>query len=162
LCHGAASPRSRHPDRAPPASEAGNAQPTEIVHCVTSSTVKPQKTAGGSDIMLPMAKNIFHISEAEAASNFVGLLTRVRAGAEIVIEGREPIVVMRAGTVRGRLHSQRIALAKAHEQETAKAPSSIPTSPRTWKRSSKTVRCGTRPRGNNPRLFWHRVRAKPA
>ena len=46
--------------------------------------------------MVPMAKNIIHISEAEAANNFAGVLARVRAGAEIVIEGREPIVVVRA------------------------------------------------------------------
>jgi hypothetical protein len=72
--------------------------------------------------MLPMAKNIIHISEAEAASNFAGLLARVRAGTEIVIEGREPIVVMRAEPVRGRLLSECIALAKAHEEETGEAP----------------------------------------
>ncbi len=72
--------------------------------------------------MLPMAKNIIHISEAEAASNFAGVLARVRAGAEIVIEGREPIVVMRAEPVRGRLLSECIALAKEHEEETGKIP----------------------------------------
>jgi antitoxin (DNA-binding transcriptional repressor) of toxin-antitoxin stability system len=74
-----------------------------------------------------MAKNIIHISEAEAASNFSAVLARVRAGAEIVIEGREPVVVARAGEeraepVRGRLLSECIALAKAHEEETGKAP----------------------------------------
>jgi antitoxin (DNA-binding transcriptional repressor) of toxin-antitoxin stability system len=72
--------------------------------------------------MLVMAKNIIHISEAEAASNFAGVLARVRAGAEIVIEGREPIVVVRAEPVRGRLLSECIALAKAHEEETGKVP----------------------------------------
>ena len=72
--------------------------------------------------MVPMAKNIIHISEAEAASNFAGVLARVRAGAEIVIEGREPIVVVRAEPVRGRLLSECIALAKAHEEETGKVP----------------------------------------
>ena len=72
--------------------------------------------------MLVMAKNIIRISEAEAASNFAGVLARVRAGAEIVIEGREPIVVVRAEPVRGRLLSECIALAKAHEEETGKAP----------------------------------------
>jgi hypothetical protein len=46
--------------------------------------------------VLPVAQNIIHISEAEAASNFADVLARVRAGAEIVIEGREPIVVARA------------------------------------------------------------------
>ena len=72
--------------------------------------------------MLVMAKNIIHISEAEAASNFAGVLARVRAGAEIVIEGREPIGVMRAEPMRGRLLSECIALSRAHEEETGKAP----------------------------------------
>ncbi|MFZ3370484.1 MAG: hypothetical protein WBW98_14590 [Candidatus Sulfotelmatobacter sp.] len=35
-----------------------------------------------------MAKNIIHISEAEAASDFAGVLARVRAGAEIVMVRR--------------------------------------------------------------------------
>lgn len=74
-----------------------------------------------------MAKNIIHISEAEAANDFAAVLARVRAGAEIVIEGREPVMVVRAGEVRaepvrGRLLSECIALAKAHEEETGKAP----------------------------------------
>ena len=74
-----------------------------------------------------MGKNIIHISEAEAASDFAGVLARVRAGAEIVIEGREPVVVVRAGEgraepVRGRPISECIALAKAHEEETGKTP----------------------------------------
>jgi antitoxin (DNA-binding transcriptional repressor) of toxin-antitoxin stability system len=63
-----------------------------------------------------MARHVVHISEAEAASNFADVLARVRAGAEIVIDGREPVVV----TVRpsepepGRLLSESIALAEAH------------------------------------------------
>jgi antitoxin (DNA-binding transcriptional repressor) of toxin-antitoxin stability system len=72
-----------------------------------------------------MAKNIIHISEAEAARDFAGVLARVRAGAEIVIEGHEPVVVVRAevrAEVRGRLISECLALAKAHEEETGKAP----------------------------------------
>jgi hypothetical protein len=72
--------------------------------------------------MLPMAKNIIHISEAEAASDFAAVLARVRAGAEIVIEGHEPVVVVRAEPVRVRLLSECIALAKAHEEETGKGP----------------------------------------
>ena len=79
-----------------------------------------------SDIMPFMAKNIIHISEAEAASDFAGVLARVRAGAEIVIEGHEPVVVVRTEVrtepVRGRLISECIALAKAHEEESGKAP----------------------------------------
>ena len=78
-----------------------------------------------------MAKKVIHISEAEAASDFAGVLARVRAGAEIVIEGREPIVVIRAGEVRaepvhGRLLSESIALAKMHEEETGKVPTLDP------------------------------------
>jgi len=72
-----------------------------------------------------MARNVIHISEAEAANDFAGVLARVRAGAEIVIEGREPVVIARAENaepVRGRLISECIALAKAHEEETGKAP----------------------------------------
>ena len=72
--------------------------------------------------MLPMGKHIIHISEAEAASDFGAVLARVRAGAEIVIEGQDPIVVVRAEPVRVRLLSECIALAKAHEEETGKAP----------------------------------------
>jgi antitoxin (DNA-binding transcriptional repressor) of toxin-antitoxin stability system len=69
-----------------------------------------------------MAKNTIHLSEAEAARDFAAVLARVRAGAEIVIDGNEPIVVVRAAPVRGRLISECIALAKAHEDETGKAP----------------------------------------
>jgi antitoxin (DNA-binding transcriptional repressor) of toxin-antitoxin stability system len=72
-----------------------------------------------------MAKNIIHISEAEAASDFAAVLARVRAGAEIVIKGGEPVVIVRADNgepVRGRLISGCIALAKRHEEESGKAP----------------------------------------
>ena len=63
-----------------------------------------------------MAKNIIHMSEAEAARDFAAVLARVRAGAEIVIDGQEPIVVaVRSATPQpGRLLSESIALAKAH------------------------------------------------
>lgn len=69
-----------------------------------------------------MAKNTIHLSEEEAARDFAAVLARVRAGAEIVIDGHEPVVVVRAAPVRGRLISECIALAKAHEEETGKAP----------------------------------------
>jgi hypothetical protein len=72
---------------------------------------------------LVMPKHVVHISEAEAASNFADVLARVRAGAEIVIDGHEPIVVvMRPEPMHGRLLSECIALAKAHEEETGKTP----------------------------------------
>jgi antitoxin (DNA-binding transcriptional repressor) of toxin-antitoxin stability system len=69
-----------------------------------------------------IAKNTIHLSEAEAARDFPAVLARVRAGAEIVIDGHEPIVVVRAAPMRGRLISECIALAKTHEEETGKAP----------------------------------------
>jgi antitoxin (DNA-binding transcriptional repressor) of toxin-antitoxin stability system len=61
-------------------------------------------------------KQVIHISEAEAASNFADVLARVRAGAEIVIEGQEPVVVaVRPSKPQpGRLLSESIALAEAH------------------------------------------------
>ena len=40
---------------------------------------------------------VIHISEAEAARDFAGLLARVRAGTEVVIEGGVPIVLSRGG-----------------------------------------------------------------
>ena len=44
-----------------------------------------------------MADRVIHISEAEAASDFPGLLARVRAGAEVVIEnGKLPVAVVHA------------------------------------------------------------------
>ena len=58
----------------------------------------------------------FHVSEAEAARDFIGLLARVRAGEEIVIEAdHAPIAVLRpAPENRGRLLSESISLAEAH------------------------------------------------
>jgi antitoxin (DNA-binding transcriptional repressor) of toxin-antitoxin stability system len=62
---------------------------------------------------------VIHISETEAASDFAGLLARVRAGEEIVIEKEaSPAVVLRmAVEPRGRLLSESIALAEAHAKE---------------------------------------------
>ncbi len=60
-----------------------------------------------------------HISEAEAAGDFAGLMASVRAGAEVVIEKEaSPAVVLRmADKTRGRLLSESIALAEAHAKE---------------------------------------------
>ena len=73
--------------------------------------------------MLPMAKNVIHISEAEAASDFAGLLARVRSGAEVVIDsGKLPVAVIHAPIPPRRTISECIALAKEHEEETEKVP----------------------------------------
>jgi antitoxin (DNA-binding transcriptional repressor) of toxin-antitoxin stability system len=54
---------------------------------------------------------VHHISEAEAASDFAGLLARVRAGAEVVIEsGKLPVAVIHAPVPERRTISECIAL----------------------------------------------------
>jgi antitoxin (DNA-binding transcriptional repressor) of toxin-antitoxin stability system len=70
-----------------------------------------------------------HISEAEAAGDFAGLMARVRAGAEIVIESdaRAVAVVRPAGDeFRPRLLSESIALAEAHAKELGYEPTMDP------------------------------------
>ena len=58
-----------------------------------------------------MADHVIHITEAEAASDFAGLLARVRAGAEIVIEsGKLPVAVLHAPVPPRRSISECIAL----------------------------------------------------
>jgi len=64
-----------------------------------------------------MAKDVIHISEAEAATtNVATLLAHVRAGAEVVIENdSRPVAVLRSPEPHpGRLLSESIALAEAH------------------------------------------------
>lgn len=70
-----------------------------------------------------MAKRVIHVSDAEAANDFASLLERVSAGAEIVIErDARPVAVLHAAEPVRRTISECIALAKAHEEETGKAP----------------------------------------
>lgn len=72
---------------------------------------------------MKMAKDVIHISEAEAASDFAALMARVRAGAKVIIEnGARPVAVLHAAEPVRRGISECIALAKAHEEETGKAP----------------------------------------
>jgi antitoxin (DNA-binding transcriptional repressor) of toxin-antitoxin stability system len=62
-----------------------------------------------------MADHVIHVSEAEAASDFAGLLARVRAGAEVVIEsGNLPVAVVRPAKPHVRLLSEYLLLAKEH------------------------------------------------
>jgi antitoxin (DNA-binding transcriptional repressor) of toxin-antitoxin stability system len=63
-----------------------------------------------------MIMAVIHISAAEAARDFTALLARVRAGAEIVIEGDEfPAVLLRAVPEPDvRLLSDSLRLAKDH------------------------------------------------
>jgi antitoxin (DNA-binding transcriptional repressor) of toxin-antitoxin stability system len=70
-----------------------------------------------------MAKDVIHISESEATSDFASLLARVRAGAKVIIEdGARPVAVLHAAEPVRRTISECIALARAHEEETGKAP----------------------------------------
>ena len=56
-----------------------------------------------------------HISEAEAARDFAGLLAHVRAGAEVVIKsGSTPIAVLHAPAPKKRSMEERIALLPKH------------------------------------------------
>jgi len=69
-----------------------------------------------------------HIPESDAARDLPGLLARVRAGDEIVIEKEaSPSVVLRVAVEpRGRLLSESIALAEAHAKETGYEPAMDP------------------------------------
>jgi antitoxin (DNA-binding transcriptional repressor) of toxin-antitoxin stability system len=70
-----------------------------------------------------MAKDVIHISEEEASANFRALMARVRAGAEIVIEDNaRPVAVLHAADSVHRTVGDCVSLAKAHEEETGKAP----------------------------------------
>jgi antitoxin (DNA-binding transcriptional repressor) of toxin-antitoxin stability system len=65
-----------------------------------------------------MSKNVIHISEAEAASDFGRLMARVRTGTEVIIEsGKRPVAVLHATEPVRRTISESIALAKAHAKE---------------------------------------------
>jgi len=69
-----------------------------------------------------MGNRVIHISDVEAASDFAGLLNRVRTGAEIIIEqDAKPVAVLRAAEPALRSVSNCIALAKAHEAEGGQA-----------------------------------------
>ncbi len=58
-----------------------------------------------------MADHVIHISEADAARDFAGLLARVRAGAELVIEsGKLPVAAIHAPVPPRRSISECIAL----------------------------------------------------
>lgn len=63
------------------------------------------------------------ISEAEAARDFAGLMARVRAGAEVVIEnGSYPTAVLRSAAPPRRSISESIALAEAYTKELGYKP----------------------------------------
>ncbi len=69
-----------------------------------------------------MAKNILHITEAEAARDFSAVLARVRAGVEVVIDGLDPVMLVRVESPPARLLSESIELAKSSEVTTPEIP----------------------------------------
>jgi len=74
-----------------------------------------------------MEPPVLHVSEADAVRDMAGILQRVRAGMEVVIErDAQPVAVVRAAVPVRRTISECIALAKAHEEETGQAPTLDP------------------------------------
>jgi prevent-host-death family protein len=66
---------------------------------------------------------VIHMSEDDAARDFAGLMARVRAGAEVVIEsGARPVAVVRPADPPRRTLSESIALAEARSRELGYAP----------------------------------------
>jgi len=62
-----------------------------------------------------MVKNVIHISEAEATSDFASLMARVREGAEVIIEkDARPVAVVRPAEPHVRLLSDSLRLAREH------------------------------------------------
>ena len=58
-----------------------------------------------------MARHVIHVSEAEAARDFAGLLARVREGAEVVIEhDARPVAIVHSAEPPRRTISECIAL----------------------------------------------------
>lgn len=62
-----------------------------------------------------MAKDVIHVSEAEATDDFAGVLARVRAGSEVVIENNaRAVAVVRSAETSVRSLAESLGLAKAH------------------------------------------------
>jgi antitoxin (DNA-binding transcriptional repressor) of toxin-antitoxin stability system len=62
-----------------------------------------------------MADRVIRISEVEASGDFAGVLARVRAGAQVVIEsGEVAVAVIHPVKAHGRLLSESLRLAKEH------------------------------------------------
>jgi len=62
-----------------------------------------------------MPQQVIHISEAEAAKDFPSLMARVRAGAEVIIEGdAQPVAIVHPAAPAVRLLSESLRLAREH------------------------------------------------
>jgi prevent-host-death family protein len=66
---------------------------------------------------------VIHISEAEAARDFAGVLARVRDGVEVVIESNDrPVAVIKSTELPRRTISESIALGEAYARELGYQP----------------------------------------
>jgi len=64
-----------------------------------------------------------HISEADLARDLHAVLEQVRQGSEVVVEqDNRPVAILKPAQQPGRLLSECIALAKAHEEELGYVP----------------------------------------
>ena len=70
-----------------------------------------------------MSMATIHMSEADAARDFAGLMARVRAGVEVVIDDASPAVKLSVvAASSGRLLSESLALAESHAEEAGEEP----------------------------------------
>jgi antitoxin (DNA-binding transcriptional repressor) of toxin-antitoxin stability system len=67
------------------------------------------------------------ITEAELARDLHGVLAKVQAGIEVIVEqDHRPVAVIKTPQAPGRKISECIALAKAHEEQLGQAPTLDP------------------------------------
>jgi antitoxin (DNA-binding transcriptional repressor) of toxin-antitoxin stability system len=66
---------------------------------------------------------VLHISSAEAIRDIASILERVESGTEVIVEkDQRAVALIQPAAKAGRLLSECIALAKAHEEELGYAP----------------------------------------
>jgi antitoxin (DNA-binding transcriptional repressor) of toxin-antitoxin stability system len=64
-----------------------------------------------------------HMTESEVARDLHAVLAKVQQGVEVIVEqDHRAVAVIRSPLPKGRLLSECIALAEAHEKETGQAP----------------------------------------
>ena len=68
-----------------------------VIQCTMRAILRAPRLLEGEGVAIyndGMAKNVIHISEAEAARDFASRMARVRTGAEVVIENDAPPVAL--------------------------------------------------------------------
>jgi antitoxin (DNA-binding transcriptional repressor) of toxin-antitoxin stability system len=70
-----------------------------------------------------MDDDVAHVTSAEAIRDIAAILDRVERGAEVIVEkDQRPVALIQPAPRPGRLLSECIALARAHEAESGRAP----------------------------------------